>query len=109
MEQIDKVILKDKEITDQNLINLIVSCLVETGGIQHVSKNLSELGYPDFNTKTYSQLEKSKQTQVLNFNDFSANHFLVICIVIFVTVKEVEGDILVQTSFDEGMRLFRNI
>lgn len=109
MKPISKVVLRDKEITDQNLINLILVCLVETGGIQHVSRNLAGLGYSDFSDEAYTQLEKSDQTQVLDFSNLSANQFHVICTVIFATVKEIEGDTIIQTPFDEGIELLRGV
>ncbi len=60
-----KLILKEKEIADHDLINLVTSCLVETGGIQQVSSNLSALGYSDFSDKAYAQLDESNKRRPL--------------------------------------------
>lgn len=109
MKHLAKVVLEDKEITDVELIHLISRCLVETGGIPHVSRNLAEIGLPNFSSEAYSQLDASKLTVFLDFSDISANSFLVICIVIFATVKEVEQATLIATPFDTGIELLRNI
>lgn len=109
METVDRIILKDKEITDPKLISLVRACLIETGGIRHVSMNLSALGYHEFNETAYLKLDESKQTKILNFSELSSNHFLVICIVVFVTVKDVEDDTLISTPFNEGIELIRKI
>jgi hypothetical protein len=109
MEKLTKVILKDKEITDRTLLDLIWECMGETGGIQHVGRNLTEIGYPNFNHRAYAEIDKAEQTHHFDFSDLSSNEFLVICIVIFATVKEVEQDILIATPFDEGIQLLRGI
>lgn len=109
MRRITKVILKDTEITDPELVEFIADCMVETGGIQHVQRNLTELGYPDFATRAYAQLDEATTTETLTFHELTSNQFLVICLTVFATVKEVEQDVLIARSFEDGVRLLRTI
>ena len=101
-----KIIPKDKVIDNTRLVELIEECFFEMGGIRHVGDNLNALGFSKFVNET-RHIPKIAGTRDLG--NLISNELLVICLTIFTTVKDVEGEILINTPFQEGINILRGI
>ncbi len=110
MEDIQKIILKDKEIIDPQIMQFIKQSMIETGGIKYVSQDLKKNGYEKFVVNAYPLLDEAKKTNILNLKEYSLIDMRLICTSIVASLEDCKDlNTLMMLTMQQAMDLIRRI
>jgi hypothetical protein len=109
---ITSVRAEDHRFDDIEMVNFIVECFVQTGGIQAVCADLNRLGlWTALDIEPYDLLDSARATGILELGDrMKAAHLRNVCASIVDTLEECkELEILTSLTYSEAQELLARI